>query len=76
MPCTTVGHGRYRAIVCTTPFYRLPLADGRRVFLEWHSYCGPTFYHDRSAGRVIWEWWENELICDALKWFCDRGHRA
>lgn len=72
MTCTNLGWG----IVCTSPFYRLPLADGTRVFMDWHHYCGPTFYRDRNSNRIIEDWWENELICEALQWFQDRGNKA
>lgn len=79
MTCTVLraGSGRYgRAIVCTTPFYRLWLADGRHVFMDWHDYCGPMFYRDRASRREIEEWWEDPKICDALDWFIKRGKRA
>ncbi|MET4696687.1 hypothetical protein [Endozoicomonas lisbonensis] len=78
MGCVYVESSRVRAIVCgvNNPFYRLPLADGRRVFMEWHSYLGPTFYHDRHRRREIDDWWEDELINEALEWFQNRGNRA
>jgi len=63
-------------IVCISPFFRLPLADGRHVFMDWHSYCGPTFYRDRNSLRVIEDWYEDPLICAALDWFVKRGERA
>lgn len=66
----------HSAIVCVSPFFRLPLADGTRVFMDWHSYCGPTFYRDRLQNRLIDDWWESPLICEALDWFCKRGNRA
>lgn len=72
MTCTYTGWG----IVCTSPFYRLPLADGRRIFMDWHNYCGPTFYHDRASRREVADWWEDSLICAALGWFQGRGNRA
>ena len=57
-------------------FYRLRLADGTCVFMEWHQYCGPVFYHDKNEKRPIENWWDNELICDQLDWFCNRGKMA
>lgn len=63
-------------IVCLSPFYRLPLADGRRIFMDWHNYCGPIFYRDRDARREVAEWWNDPLICEALDWFTGRGNRA
>lgn len=72
MTCIRIPGG----VVCVSPFFRLPLADGRRIFMGWHSYCGPTFYRDRDEQREIIEWWNDPLICAALEWFIGRGHRA
>ncbi len=72
MTCIQIEHWW----VCGSPFYRLPLADGRRVFMSWHNYCGPTFYHDRDERREIEEWYEDKQICDALGWFVSRGRKA
>lgn len=66
----------HSAIVCVSPCFRLPLADGGRVYMDWHSYCGPTFYRDRALMRDIELWWDDPLICAALDWFLLRGHRA
>lgn len=63
-------------IMCVSPFYRLPLSDGRRVFMDWHNFCGPTFYRDKRSLRQIDNWWDDELICEALEWFQNRGNRA
>lgn len=65
-------------IACATGHrvFRLPLASGGRVFMEWHSYFGPTFYRDRACRREIDGWWEQPEICDALEWFQDRGKVA
>lgn len=62
--------------ICFSPFYRLRLSDGRYVFMAWHNYCGPTFYHDRAEKREIENWWEDEEICTALDWFQERGNKA
>ena len=61
--------------------YRLRLADGRVVFMTWHSYCGPSFYHDRGLRRENNDWWKegNELgflINQQLEWFIKRGEIA
>lgn len=72
MTCIRIAGG----IVCVQPFYRLPLADGRRIFMDWHSFCGPTFYHDKNANRPIADWWESPMICQALDWFQQRGNKA
>lgn len=49
MTCVRIPGG----IVCLSPFFRLRLADGSCVFMEWHNYCGPTFFRDRAARRMI-----------------------
>lgn len=64
------------AIVSVSPFYRLPLADGRRVFMDFHHFCGPTFYRDRHGSRIIADWYDDPLICAALDWFVGRRARA
>lgn len=56
--------------------YRLRLADGTCVFLDWHKYLGPEFFHDKALERAIENWWENDLICDQLDWFIKRGEKA
>ena len=61
---------------CATPSFRLRLEDGGYVFMSWHDYCGPTFFHDKNETRVVEEWWDNQLICDILGWFLERGNRA
>jgi hypothetical protein len=61
------------AVVCVTPFYRLRLLDGRYVFMDWHSYFGPTFYRDRLSNREIKDWWKDSLLCRAVDWFMLRG---
>jgi hypothetical protein len=68
MPCTRFGS----TIICTSPFYRLRLLDGRYVFMEWHDYLGPTFWRDRRQTREIEEWWRDALMCRALEWFMRR----
>ncbi len=72
MPCTQIGNG----IVCWSPTYRLRLEDGRYVFMDWHKWCGPTFYRDRDLYREIEEWWNDTAICKALEWFQKRGEKA
>jgi len=59
-----------------TPTYRLRLEDGTCVFMNWHWWCGPTFYADKSERRLLDVWYENPLICKALDWFIARGNKA
>lgn len=72
MTCIRIEHG----FICGSPFFRLPLADGTRVFMSWHNYLGPIFFRDRYERREIENWYENPRIIEALDWFCNRGHRA
>jgi hypothetical protein len=72
MPCTKIGN----MIVCTNRRYKLRLTDGRNVFMVWHDYLGPTFYHDRHFTRMIDDWWKDFRLCRALEWFLGRGKRA
>lgn len=72
MPCIPIPGG----IICVNRGYRLRLLDGRYLYMEWHHFCGPTFYEDRAWAREIPLWWNDPIICRAVEWFCDRGHRA
>lgn len=72
MTCHRIGG----AIVCVSPFYLLPLSDGTRVFMEWHSYCGPTFYRDRDCNRMIEDWYDDPRMVEACEWFTGRGNKA
>lgn len=72
MTCTHM----YGGVVCWSPVYRLRLADGRRVFMEWHSHLGPSIFHDRACRRVFCDWYDDPMICDALEWFIDRGRKT
>lgn len=56
--------------------FRLPLASGGRVFMEWHRYFGPSFWRDRLCTREIENWYEQQEICAALDWFTARGKVA
>lgn len=77
MTCQYVNIGNTRAIICSnTGIYRLPLSDGTRVYMDWHDYLGPIFFKDKSCLREIEDWYENQLICDALDWFQKRGNKA
>ncbi|EKN5953199.1 hypothetical protein CRM81_05185 [Yersinia kristensenii] len=72
MACIRIPNG----IITITPLYRLRLDDGSCVFMDWHPYCGPTFFRDKHGCRLIDDWHENSLICKALEWFIGRGERA
>lgn len=72
MACIRIPNG----IITITPLYRLRLDNGSCVFMDWHPYCGPTFFRDKHGCRLIDDWHENSLICKALEWFIGRGERA
>lgn len=56
--------------------WRLPLADGRRVFLEFHSFTGPYLYRDAACTREIEDWFEDPQLVAAVDWFVKRGKVA
>lgn len=72
MSCTRIRG----AIVCHSPSYRLRLADGTCVFMNWHHFCGPALYQDRAECREINDWYDHPLIVQAVDWFIMRGERA
>lgn len=77
MVCIKYGSSHSEGFVCGyNRVYKLPLADGRRVFMEWHRFLGPTLFHDRNRHREIENWFEDQQICDAVQWFQNRGNRA
>lgn len=55
---------------------RLTLRDGRRVWLEFHSYLGPAFFRDRAGRREIEEWYTDQTLCDAFDWWMRRGKKG
>ena len=47
MTCTRIGN----IIVCTSPWGRLHV-DNRYIWVEFHEYCGPTFFTNRDCTEV------------------------
>ena len=47
MTCTRIGN----AIVCTNPWGRLHVGN-RYVWVDFHPYCGPSFYADGAMSKV------------------------
>lgn len=72
MTCIRFGN----AIITFSPTYRLPLRDGTRIYMDWHHYCGPTFFRDRHCTREVDKWWDDPRIIEALNWFIGRGEKA
>ena len=59
--------------ICWLPrVWRLPLADGRRVFMEFHSYLGPSLFRDRACRREIETWYTDPELVAAVDWFVQR----
>jgi hypothetical protein len=58
------------------PVWRLRLASGGHVFLEFHSFTGPYFFRDHACRREIEEWYGVQEIVDALDWWIKRGKRG
>lgn len=73
MTCTRINNG---FIYSSSSEYRLRLLDGRYIYMDWHYYCGPTFYKDKWLSRTIDDWWDDPMICKAVKWFVGRGKKA
>lgn len=72
MTCVHIGDG----IMCFRRIYRMRLDDGRHVWMEWHSFFGPSVYRDRDCNREIVNWYDDLMICAAIQWFIDRGEVA
>jgi len=72
MVCIQIEHG----FICGPELYPLTLLDGRRVFMEWHNYLGPTFFKDRARNRIIDNWYSDHFINRSLEWFIKRGKKA
>jgi hypothetical protein len=47
MTCIRMGN----AIVCVSPWGRLKLGN-RYVWVDFHEYCGPSFYWDAAMTKV------------------------
>lgn len=68
MPCSPItdssGKRRIGFICCSHVHYL-----GRGIWMEWHSYLGPTFFSDKNCQKWIEDWYERPRIVDAFeKW--------
>ena len=64
MTCTRL----YGAIICTSPHGRLHVGN-RYIIVNFHEYCGPTFFTDRDMSKVYEPKDENDPVWDAFgKW--------
>ncbi|HET8687108.1 MAG TPA: hypothetical protein VFM18_10665 [Methanosarcina sp.] len=49
-------------------YFRFHIGN-RYVWMEWHNYCGPSFYWDRNCTKMYDPVDENDPIWDAFgKW--------
>ena len=53
MPCTAFKIGDTHGIVCFAP---KPIKLMRGVWMEFHSYHGPSFWRDKNCTRPIYDW--------------------
>lgn len=61
MPCTPLldQTGKRRVgFICWSPCHHL----GRGVWMEWHSYLGPSFYHDKDCQKPMHDWYERPRV--------------
>lgn len=64
MTCINIGN----AIVCCSPWGRLKVGN-RYITMDYHPYCGPTFYYDRAMTKVYEPVDENDPVWDEFtKW--------
>ena len=64
MTCINFGN----AIVCVNPWGRLTIGN-RYVWVDFHEYCGPSFYWDSAMQKVYDPVDENDPIWDQFdKW--------
>lgn len=61
MTCINVGH----AIVCVSPWGRLHVGN-KYIMLDFHNYCGPTFYTDRAMENLYEPADEHDPVWDAF----------
>jgi hypothetical protein len=57
MTCVRIGNGT----VCISPWGRLKLGN-RYVWVDFHEYCGPSFYTDAAMSKVYEPADENDPI--------------
>jgi hypothetical protein len=57
MTCLRVPNG----IICVNPWGRLKVGN-RYVWVDFHPYCGPSFYWDRDMAKTYEPADENDMI--------------
>ena len=60
MPCDPIinAQGEQVGFFCWSPVHHL----GRGVWMEWHSYLGPTFFHDKDCRKPMDDWFERPRV--------------
>lgn len=67
MPCIPLTNGTKRVGFICVPNERIHLMRG--VWMEWHSYFGPTFYTTRDGDNEIEDWGDRPKIVAVFeKW--------
>lgn len=61
MTCIPFGS----AIVCVSPSARLKVGN-RYVWMDFHEYCGPSFWRDSAMSKVYDPADENDPVWDAF----------
>lgn len=74
MTCTKIENGFICSSIDTT--VRLRTDTGRYIYMEWHHYFGPFFFHDKQCSREFESWWEYEDICASYEWWMHRGYKG
>ena len=70
MPCIPIPSGGF---VCTSNWGRLKLVN-KYIWVEYHRYCGPTFWRDANCNDVYEPTDENDPIWPLFdRWIKKRG---
>ena len=65
MTCINTGN----AIICVSPWGRLHVGN-RYIMVDFHPYCGPSFYTDRAMTKLYDPVDEQDPVWDAFeKWY-------
>ena len=70
MPCVPFQIGQSRGYVCVAARVTKLM---RGVWMEWHSYLGPTFWRDRDCTKPIMDWVNRpRLIAEFDRWYAEQ----
>lgn len=71
MTCTRIPGG----IVCTSPWGRLHVGN-RYVWVDYHSYCGPSFSYDAAGNKPYDPVDENDPVWPEFGKWLNKYHAA